>query len=323
MIVHFWVRRVRIYLKDTKQHQWKQISFLGFSEVTWCYLVKSTGCNSFKEMRLMCGRYSSAKFYCQLWTLKEQAGKGISVKFQWVTSELAPDYLTQSHKMLPFTYSCFCSPQQCQLAPPVGPAPLAVVFCSLERRAPVPSPSGVSTQPTLVLSLELTSRAQVSVPSPCLSISGCAVQGGMQMICAALSLLCPLQSAAVLLGDFEAPPSQLISPSVRWLTRVWVPFLFNSSFSSVLVLYWFLFSLSFLLFYPVMWRVSCPLWRFKVFFQHPADVLCKSHLDVLLFFFFNVLVGEGECHVILLCHLDPSLQTHFQRLQMYFTNIIS
>ena len=130
-----------------------------------------------------------------------------------------------------------CSPQQCQLAPPVGPAPLAVVFCSLERRAPVPSPSGVSTQPTLVLSLELASRAQVSVPSPCLSISGCAVQGGMQMICAALSLLCPLQSAAVLLGDFEAPPSQLISPSVRWLTRVWVPFLFNSSFSSVLVLY--------------------------------------------------------------------------------------
>lgn len=64
-----------------------------------------------------------------------------------------------------------CSPQQCQLAPPVGPAPLAVVFCSLERRAPVPSPSGVSTQPTLVLSLELASRAQVSVPSPCLSIS--------------------------------------------------------------------------------------------------------------------------------------------------------
>lgn len=37
------------------------------------------------------------------------------------------------------------------------------------------------------------------------------------------------------------------------------------------------FSLScFLLFYPVMSRVSCPFWRLKLFCQHSVDVLCKQ-----------------------------------------------
>ena len=56
-------------------------------------------------------------------------------------------------------------------------------FAGLWHSAPQPlvcyslAPPAVSTQPTLVLSLELTSGAWVSLPSPHLSISGCGVQG--------------------------------------------------------------------------------------------------------------------------------------------------
>ena len=51
-----------------------------------------------------------------------------------------------------------------------------------------------------------------------------------------LTLLCPPQSSCcAFLCNFEVPPSWLISPSARWFPRVWVPFLFNSSLSSVLV----------------------------------------------------------------------------------------
>ena len=54
--------------------------------------------------------------------------------------------------------------------------------------------------------------------------------------------------AAELLWGFEVPTSLLIS-SVRWLPRVWVPFLFHTSLSGVLVPSWFLSSLS-LFFFP-------------------------------------------------------------------------
>ena len=37
----------------------------------------------------------------------------------------------------------------------------------------------------------------------------------------------------------------------------------------------------FILFYPVMSRVSCPFWMFKFFCQHSVDVLCVIlHVDV-------------------------------------------
>ena len=58
----------------------------------------------------------------------------------------------------------------------------------------------------------------------------------------------------------------------------WVPFLFSQlplrSAGPILIPP--PLPLFFLLFYPVMWRVSCPFWRFMVFCQHSVDVLCKS-----------------------------------------------
>ena len=103
----------------------------------------------------------------------------------------------------------------------------------------------------------------------------------VQMIWPAVSLLCPPQSSCcAFLGDFEVPLSWLIFPSVRWLSRVWVPFpsllpLRNPSpilvpFVSLSLSFFFLF------FYPVMSRVSCPFWRFNFFCQHSVDVLGES-----------------------------------------------
>ena len=73
----------------------------------------------------------------------------------------------------------------------------------------------------------------------------------VQMICVALTLLCPLQSSCcTFLGDFEVPLAQLISPLVRWLPRIWVPFLFHSSLRNASpILIPFLSFSFFLLFY--------------------------------------------------------------------------
>ena len=107
--------------------------------------------------------------------------------------------------------------------------------------------------------------------------------------CAALStfptsvqLLCfPLR--------FEVPPSWLISPSVVYS---WFEFLFSLAalsqegqshhyFSLSL-------SLSFLLLYPAMQRVSWNFLRFKVFCQSSVDVLCE------LFYMFPFLICMWE-----------------------------
>ena len=64
-----------------------------------------------------------------------------------------------------------------------------------------------------------------------------------------LTLLChPQSSCCTFFGDFDVPLSWLISPSVRWLPRVWVPFLFHKYLSGMVVPSWFLFSLSLSLF---------------------------------------------------------------------------
>lgn len=53
---------------------------------------------------------------------------------------------------------------------------------------------------------------------------------------AALTLLClPQSSCCAFRGDFEIPPSQLISLSVSCLPRRWDPFLLQSSLSGMLV----------------------------------------------------------------------------------------
>ena len=99
------------------------------------------------------------------------------------------------------------------------------------------------------------------------------------VVCVALTLLCPSQSSCCTFHcNFEVPLSRLMSLSVRWLPRLWVPFLINDSLSGMLVPSSFLFSISlsfFTLLYPVMWRVSCPFWRFNVFCQCSVDVLCE------------------------------------------------
>ena len=72
----------------------------------------------------------------------------------------------------------------------------------------------------------------------------------VMMVFEALTLLSPPQYCCTFLWDFEVPPSPLISPLVRWLPRMWVPFLFCSSLLRVLVPSWFLFlSLSLSLFF--------------------------------------------------------------------------
>ena len=132
-------------------------------------------------------------------------------------------------------------------------------------------------------------------------------------LCAALSLLClPQSGCCVFLWGFEVPVYfQLISVSLSCPPMVQIPFLFHRFLSGVLVSYdaffFFLFSLSLsfsLLFYPVIWRVSCLIWRFKVFCQHSVGVLCE--LFYMPIFLFNMFVGKGEHYVLLLCHLDSS-----------------
>ena len=53
-----------------------------------------------------------------------------------------------------------------------------------------------------------------------------------------------------------------------------------------------------------MSRVSCPFWRFKFFCQHSVDVLCE--LFTCRCGLFDVCVGEGECVLLLFCHLASS-----------------
>ena len=57
----------------------------------------------------------------------------------------------------------------------------------------------------------------------------------VQMICVALTLLCcPQSNCCTFLRDFEVLPTWLIFPSVRWLPRMWVPFLLHCSLSEIL-----------------------------------------------------------------------------------------
>ena len=67
-------------------------------------------------------------------------------------------------------------------------------------------------------------------------------------------------------------------------------------------------SLFFLLFYPVMPRVSCPFWKFKVF-QNSVDILYESFY--MQMGFFDIFVGEVEHHILLFHHLDPSSSLPF------------
>ena len=185
----------------------------------------------------------------------------------------------------PTMATCFsCGPR----LPPGFPqlwnsAPQPMAHHSLATQA-------VSTQPTLVFSLELTSRAWISAPNPCLNISGHGFWGsGADDLCcshSALPFSIQLMCFSWRLGSPSVSADLLIN---KVLPRVWVPFLVHSSLSGVLVPSWLLFSLSlfFLLFYPVMWRVSCPFSRFKFFCQCLVafcEMLCVNHSACRCFF---------------------------------------
>ena len=92
---------------------------------------------------------------------------------------------------------------------------------SLGCGIPLPKPP-VSTQPALALSPEVTSKVQVSGSSSNLNVSGCGVLGGgTNGLRGLLSALPSQTSCWAFLQGFEAPlPSELIFPSVRWLSTV-------------------------------------------------------------------------------------------------------
>ena len=159
--------------------------------------------------------------------------------------------------------------------------------------------------------LRLTSGAWVSVPSACLSILNCGVHPMAQMICTALPLLCCSQySGCGFFSDFEVPLAQLIFLSVRWLPRVWVPFLLHSSLSGMLAPSWFLFFLSFLF---------CSTQLCQQFLALLGG-LSSANIQLLFcerrfthrYVFFDVFVGEVEHDLLLLCHLAlPPLPLFF------------
>ena len=49
-------------------------------------------------------------------------------------------------------------------------------------------------------------------------------------------------------------------------------------------------------------------WRFKVFCHRSVDVLYVVFFCFFFCLFFGVFVGDGERHVLLLCHLDPAFE---------------
>ena len=145
-------------------------------------------------------------------------------------------------------------------------------FCDNCSGLPLPTVDHVWGDPSYLAQCPARTQASQSVVSV-------ASVPGVQMICASLTLLFSSHTCScTFLGVLEIPLTPLIFPLFRWLPRMWVPFLLHSSISGMLVLTWFIFfSLSFfLLFYPVMLRVSCPFRRFNFFCQHSVDVLCES-----------------------------------------------
>ena len=136
--------------------------------------------------------------------------------------------------------SFFHFPQQWHLSSPVAQAsswvPLAVVVNSPACCAPLPSPSGClhtakfSPYPrTDLKSLSLSTQLL-----PELLMLWC-LGAVVLMVCVALFVLPSSACCCTFLQGFEVPLSQLITPSVRWLPRVGVSFLFHSSLSGLLV----------------------------------------------------------------------------------------
>ena len=127
----------------------------------------------------------------------------------------------------------------------------------------------------------LTSEGQASAPSPHppWQVSRQAPQAGecclAPILCAGVSLLCPLHSCCcTLLHGFEASPLPQ-SPSVKGLPSVWKLFLLHGSFPEVqdpflfFCLCFFLFSFSL----PRYVGIFLPFGKSEIFCQHSVGVL--------------------------------------------------
>ena len=136
----------------------------------------------------------------------------------------------------------------------------------------------------------------------------------VQIIYLAVTLLCPPWShCCAFLGDFEVPPSQLISPLVRWLNKGVGSFsllqLPLKNASPILILSIYLF-FSFVL--PSYLKGFLPAFS-------RCSVRIVLNVDVG---FFYVFVGEGELDILFLCHLDPfPLSSYF--LEEFVKNRVS
>ena len=166
------------------------------------------------------------------------------------------------------------------------------------------APLAVSTQSTLVLSQELISGAWVSVPNLHTSISGCCFWGQWCIWSVRLSLCFALLSPAAALfsttlmslylswsphqlGDF--PGCGFISSLTDLSQQGWS---YPDSFFSLFSFYSTHLGGEFLALLGDLRSAS---------FQY---MLCVNHSTCR--FFSDVYVGEGEHHVLLFHHLDPS-----------------
>ena len=113
----------------------------------------------------------------------------------------------------------------------------------------------------------------------------------VQMICAALTLLCHSQSSCcTFLSDFEVPLTWLIFPSVRCLPRMWVPFLLHTSLLGILGPSWFLFSLSFYFVLPSYVKSFLPFLEVRVLL--PAFRWCSVQVILHVNVFFWCVCGK-------------------------------
>ena len=151
----------------------------------------------------------------------------------------------------------------------------------------------VFTLPTPVLSLR---SDQSPSPHPPRRVSRQASWAGecwsALIICAGISLLCPLHpcGCTLLCGSKAFPLHHPQSPPAKGLPSVWKPFLLHSSLPLVQVpslFFCLCFFFFFFLPYPVMWGVSCLLGGLRssasvqwVFYRSSSTCRCISDVSV-------------------------------------------
>ena len=196
---------------------------------------------------------------------------------------------------------------------PMPPPKLAWLWCTIPQllayHSPVPSDYFHTGNPSPLPGTDLWILSLSTQPLPkCLSLW---CLGLWYCWSAQLSLCFALLSPAVDLSSetlrlplhFGWSPCQLCGLLRCWFFPLSKLPLRNAG---LILIPFFPSSLSlFLLYYPIMWKVSCHYWRSEVFCQCSVDVLFEffyTWWEFFFFFFFDVFVREG-----LVPHLIPSL----------------